>query len=733
MAYLGNWNPNNDNGRSPDNFQCIKLKLTKFIRHPHNIPKIEDAARRMHQIAKHTLQFLKLIYLFRYEENQRLHMNQRITETIPLTHDLVINIAKVICVPNILGRRPSIATQAMRTMLSQFYNAHYAGAQLHPTEVRPEATHLHTAIDYMGTKILTMIKNNIIKNFEKYIYIFVNCHQNKNAVFENIDNDATLSAEQKKVRKTEFNGRIARIVRDVLSTETEMFNGVARIRYRSGRSRIMLNFLRANALPRRAFIQFDIEQDLNNFPLDYLHGMLVMMSYVDNRGGYKLPNVFPQHTSDIPGYFRLDTSTMIDLLYPLLEDQAFHPAYCAYIHAMTDVDGEGGRSKAEASAGGFMKANEDTLWRAFFKTEKNHITHGLRNLDKPNVPFPYVDDHKFTFHHQLETNGNDVSVILVKKLLAATKNPKNNIYKELEPYIHQIGDATRAILQTKRIVAIDPNLGQDLAHGIMIDKNDYNNAEWYGNEEAMNTAMKEGKRWRHTRNTRRRKMDIKKNRKRLEREKRNTLCINGISIQKRESHLSQYSKKTLSFEAYKQYLYNKNRVSYDTGPFYRRKQMRERRFRAYGKRQKLDTKIINDFKEAYGPPAETAVYWGDWNKNTKNRKFFEPIKGKGLRKIFRKAGYLVFLVNEFKTSKMCSNCQIPGAECTPFRRVKNPRPHMRQRHPTVLCHGLLRCSNCNRLWNRDTNAATNIWIIANAAINNILRPLYLRWPNFANG
>ena len=245
MAYLGNWNPNNDNGRSPDIFQSIKIKLNKFIRAEHNIPKIEDAARRMHQIAKHTLQFIKLIYLFRFEENQRLGINQTITETIPLTHDLVINIAKTISVPNNLGRPPSDATRAMRTMLLQFYNAHYAGAQLHPAEVRPAATHLHTAIDYMGTKILTMIKNNIIKNFEKYIHIFVNCHQNKIAVFENIDNDATLSAEQKKVRKSQFNARITRIVRDVLSTETEMFNGVARIRYRSGEHRIMLNFLRA--------------------------------------------------------------------------------------------------------------------------------------------------------------------------------------------------------------------------------------------------------------------------------------------------------------------------------------------------------------------------------------------------------------------------------------------------------------------------------------------------------
>ena len=50
----------------------------------------------------------------------------------------------------------------------------------------------------------------------------------------------------------------------------------------------------------------------------------------------------------------------------------------------------------------------------------------------------------------------------------------------------------------------------------------------------------------------------------------------------------------------------------------------------------------------------------------------------------------------------------------------------RDKQPYILCHGLVRCNNCGRLWNRDRNAASNIWKIARNAINGQDRPTYLQ-------
>jgi transposase len=94
--------------------------------------------------------------------------------------------------------------------------------------------------------------------------------------------------------------------------------------------------------------------------------------------------------------------------------------------------------------------------------------------------------------------------------------------------------------------------------------------------------------------------------------------------------------------------------------------------------------------------------------------------------LFRKAGYHVLLVDEYRTSKQCCMCQNVNAICKTFRWVRNPKRKSRHNMPWIKCHGLVRCTTCSRLYNRDPNSATNQWIISNAAINGEDRPLYVR-------
>ena len=110
---------------------------------------------------------------------------------------------------------------------------------------------------------------------------------------------------------------------------------------------------------------------------------------------------------------------------------------------------------------------------------------------------------------------------------------------------------------------------------------------------------------------------------------------------------------------------------------------------------------------------------GDFEQRQR-RKFKEPIKGKDFRTLFRKAGYEVYLVDEFRTSCRCSACH---GECKTFRECDNPRPF---RSGRILRHGLVKCKTCSRLWNRDTNASSNIWKVAMSAIRGEERPEYLQ-------
>ncbi len=146
------------------------------------------------------------------------------------------------------------------------------------------------------------------------------------------------------------------------------------------------------------------------------------------------------------------------------------------------------------------------------------------------------------------------------------------------------------------------------------------------------------------------------------------------------------------------------------------------RTRPYMRRQITEARLLSRFKKLFGGPEETIVAIGDFEQR-KHRKFKEPVKGKGFRALFRKAGYGVYLVDEFRTSCRCSACGGEWAKPKTFRVCEKPRPY---RTGSILRHGLVKCDTCSTLWNRDTNAASNIWKIAVRAIRGDARPDYLR-------
>ena len=104
------------------------------------------------------------------------------------------------------------------------------------------------------------------------------------------------------------------------------------------------------------------------------------------------------------------------------------------------------------------------------------------------------------------------------------------------------------------------------------------------------------------------------------------------------------------------------------------------------------------------------------------------LRGKSMRRLFRKAGYLVYLVWEFRTSCKCSNCQsVDEGNCEKFKIIPNPKQYTLplEQRDKVECHGLLKCDTCGILWNRDENSARNIYRIAKLAVERKARPEYL--------
>ncbi|KAJ2498127.1 hypothetical protein GGH96_004547 [Coemansia sp. RSA 1972] len=113
---------------------------------------------------------------------------------------------------------------------------------------------------------------------------------------------------------------------------------------------------------------------------------------------------------------------------------------------------------------------------------------------------------------------------------------------------------------------------------------------------------------------------------------------------------------------------------------------RKLRLSAYINRQRADQLLMNRLKKRFSPDAVFIL--GNWGAPM--TKFHEPIRGKGWRTLLKRAGFTVYLIDEYLTSKTCPICE---EHISTFRKVKNPRPWMRTKCPMVKCHGLLGCQS----------------------------------------
>jgi len=141
--------------------------------------------------------------------------------------------------------------------------------------------------------------------------------------------------------------------------------------------------------------------------------------------------------------------------------------------------------------------------------------------------------------------------------------------------------------------------------------------------------------------------------------------------------------------------------------------------RATGKlrKQRCDAHMLGSFEEKFGAPERVVVAFGDSSNPMRHHR---PAKRKGYRKVLRKAGYSVLLVDECRTSKSCALCE--DGTCETFKTRKNPRPYQEKKTPIVEVHGLLICQDCSTLWNRDVLASINMVKIAMAASKGEARP-----------
>ncbi|KAL0246082.1 hypothetical protein GEMRC1_007298 [Eukaryota sp. GEM-RC1] len=200
-----------------------------------------------------------------------------------------------------------------------------------------------------------------------------------------------------------------------------------------------------------------------------------------------------------------------------------------------------------------------------------------------------------------------------------------------------------------------------------------------------------------------------------------------------------------------EYIYHKELFNLRTWNLYSTTWFRKRQLQLYSNKKRGEDQMINRFKKKFGEPNKVLIGYGDWNDSAFRSKGFVPtIKGKAMRKLFRKAGFKIFLVDEYRTSKCCSKCAKDGifGENTHNHGITCPDPNIHrkkkrkkkwlkwyckknsmdfqeewrkaeeefEKRAEVKPWGLLKCKYCTTMWDRDFNSGINIMEIMKAKL-----------------
>ena len=253
-----------------------------------------------------------------------------------------------------------------------------------------------------------------------------------------------------------------------------------------------------------------------------------------------------------------------------------------------------------------------------------------------------------------------------------------------------------------------------------------------GDSDLMYCMDKNQVKFRYTQNQRRLETRNKKYMKIIEKINDKTK-IKGKKIKEIESELSNYNSKTCDFDKFMDYLKVKNRINRCLFNQYQKKIYRKLKWNRYINTQRSESKMLNNFEKKFGDPKSTNVIMGDYDKGNKHMKGKEPCINKRIRKLLRTRGYNVYLINEFRTSKLCNKCHNK-VENFMVRKSKKPK----SKDKTVLVWGLVCCTNeeCkpntkskeqinkygSNVYNRDTNAVLNMLKIVKELIRTGKRP-----------
>ena len=547
--------------------------------------------------------------------------------------------------------------------LTTFYKTHYANTISNNDTIYYDK--LSYVLPYEAIDMTTNINNNIQEHFIDHLNKYVNI------VFNIKEKSAQIIKENKdKIIRKELHKNLYDEIGKVKKDLIHFNDFTSNIKYHNWIKK-QKNKLFPN---KNSFDKNSIHYDLKSNTQDYLISMFYISNELEKLNDARIQheekqirlfNVLPLRTNIVGKNICIDTCALIS---NFLGDESTSTHLKDY--------------KKEN--------NQYDLWNRFFKLNKRVFKKGS----------------KYTFSFMIRTDGvsgcslfirSDTDGIPLKK---TNKNKKcceevNTDYIEKTELTNE--------LKSMKVVCADPNYS-DLIYCGAKDEN--------GNLQTF----------RYTQNQRRLETKLKKYNKIMDKINKETK-IEDHTIKEIETTLSNYNSKTCNYNKFMEYCIEKNTINYKLYNHYEQRLFRKLKLNRFTNTQKSELKMVKNFSNKFGKPENTIFVMGDYDKGDYNIKGLEPVICKKFRRIFKNAGYKTFLVNEFRTSKLCNGCHN---DLEHFLERPSQKPKYKKENKKEICHGLLRCQsvkhNCEIIHNRDKNAVQNMLNIVSSVLNTGKRP-----------
>ena len=656
----------------------MKCSLDQILKNKDIKDILMDAINRTNIIVYHTYNFLKLYILHKYDKRLILPtIDKQFISTITL----------IISKKNKNSGKPlSYENQLIFDGLIEFYKHNYEPLITDTDKVFIDK--LGYILNYEEEHILTNIENNIKEHFVDRVNEYVNISFNVKSLAEKVSHD--------KIKRQAVWDRFRKIKQDLLSipgteytsdpefhqwisskrkyilprepqdairlfpcqkpkkykntghSKTDLFvqirfmDEMSLYKHHLELNNKTINEERINPKIKSKFAKTKegvecVNYDVHVNPFQYLYPMIFINREIDKTNQrikkefdnnpdkktthpliHKLFHVLPLRTSNIPSYITLDTPALINLL--IKENQGWYLKNYSKNNLFAEI------------------------WSKYF-----------------NLNDKIFKRKNYQFNYMIKTDGLACSLIFVKakdgvKYLPASFGQKKTIdeanqCKYIEEILSTYTEEEIIELCDKNFIYLDPGKNA-LFDARGIDVNGTYNTFTY-TQRQRNDAIRK-KRYDDIRTYLRR-----------------SNIVDEKTIEEYQSTLSKYDSKTTITNDFKLYVREKTKINNLVYSHYQIEDHRKLKWNTYNNIKRSEDKMLNSFECIFGGSDKCVIILGDYSEKN-NKKGNEPSITKKLRKLFKKRGYEVYLIDEYNTSKLCNKCSHE-TENFVIKNEKNPK------------------------------------------------------------